>query len=93
VIALVLSVMGDLRCHGVFGGAVDPRDRGWADDRNRRGGRLTRFIASWLYGVRPADPVTFAGSVAILAAVALAASLIPARSASRVDPVVALSQE
>jgi len=49
-----------------------------------------RWIASLLYATRPTDPVTFAGIAALLAAVALAAGYIPARRASRIDPMTAL---
>jgi predicted permease len=51
---------------------------------------LTRFLSSIVYGVSPRDPVTLAGVCALLIAVALAASLAPARRATRVDPLVAL---
>jgi ABC-type antimicrobial peptide transport system permease subunit len=54
---------------------------------------LTRFMASQLYGVSPADPVTFLGTALILCAVALAAIYIPARRAMSVDPMVALHYE
>ena len=49
-----------------------------------------RWIASLLFGTRPADPATFAGIVLLLCAVALAAGYIPARRASRIDPAAAL---
>jgi putative ABC transport system permease protein len=54
---------------------------------------ITQSISSLLYGVKPLDPIAFAAAPAILAVVALAASVIPAIRAARVDPVVALRQE
>ena len=51
---------------------------------------LTGLMTKLLFDVKPADPVTFAAVAALLALVALAASLGPARRATRVDPVLAL---
>jgi putative ABC transport system permease protein len=52
-----------------------------------------RFIQSILYGVRPTDMLTFFIVSVVLAAVALVASYLPARRASRVDPMIALRHE
>jgi putative ABC transport system permease protein len=54
---------------------------------------LSRFLESLLFGVHAADPVTLVAVTLILAAVAFAACYIPARRATRVDPIVALRYE
>jgi ABC-type antimicrobial peptide transport system permease subunit len=51
---------------------------------------VSRVLSSLLFGVGARDPVTFALVTLLLVVVALLATLIPARSASRVDPIVAL---
>ena len=54
---------------------------------------LTRLLSSFLFGVTPADPVTFGGIATLMFFVGLLASYIPARRALRVDPMVALRYE
>jgi ABC-type antimicrobial peptide transport system permease subunit len=51
---------------------------------------LTRLISSLLYGVRPADPATLIVSPLLLTGAAFLAAYIPARRATRVDPIAAL---
>ena len=53
----------------------------------------TRAIRSMLFGVTQLDAVSFAAAPALLAAVALLACYVPARRATRVDPLVALREE
>jgi ABC-type antimicrobial peptide transport system permease subunit len=54
---------------------------------------LAQSIATFLFGVTPLDPLTFAGVVVVLGITAAVASLIPAYRAARVDPVVAFRSE
>jgi putative ABC transport system permease protein len=53
----------------------------------------SRLLASFLFEVRPSDPVTFAAVAVILTGIALLASTMPALRATRVDPMVALRNE
>jgi ABC-type antimicrobial peptide transport system permease subunit len=50
----------------------------------------TRMVASLLFGTDPTDPVAYVGMVALLTVVALVAGYLPARRASRIDPMIAL---
>ena len=54
---------------------------------------LSRLLAQFLYGLSPADPLTFGGVALMLALVALAANYGPARRAIRVDPMTSLRYE
>lgn len=54
---------------------------------------MTRWLGSLLFGVQPVDPATFAMAAALLSGVAAVAVWIPARRATRVDPMTALRQE
>ena len=54
---------------------------------------LTRFLETLLYDLSPTDPATFAAVAVILGGVAVLATYLPGRRASRVDPAVALREE
>jgi predicted permease len=51
---------------------------------------LTPVLRSWLYEIEPSDPLTFVGVAGLLVAIALIATAIPARRATKVDPVMAM---
>jgi predicted permease len=80
VFAFVVRQGASLAAFGVVIGLVGS----WA---------LTPVLRSWLYEIEPGDPFTFAGVAVLLAAVALIATAIPARRATKVDPVLAMRSE
>jgi len=54
---------------------------------------LGRYVSSVLYGVKPSDPWMATSTIVLLTVVSAAAGLIPARRASRIDPILALRYE
>jgi len=53
----------------------------------------SKFVESFLFGLKPNDPVTIGAAVSVLVAAAVTAGYAPARRASRIDPMVALRHE
>jgi ABC-type antimicrobial peptide transport system permease subunit len=51
---------------------------------------LARLISSLLYGITPSDPPTFAGMIFVLITIAVVAGYLPARRASRIQPMTVL---
>src|SRR6185312_15166459 len=98
LLALMLAVVG---LYGVIAAAVAQRTREYGI-RLALGGIaigvvlaavLTQFMSALLYGMSPADPVSYLAAAAILAVVACLASYLPARRAAHVDPLRALRWE
>jgi ABC-type antimicrobial peptide transport system permease subunit len=53
---------------------------------------VSRFVAALIFGVEPRDPSTFIGAAVVLAAVGALAAWLPARRASRIDPIEVLRE-
>lgn len=53
----------------------------------------SKLVASFLFGIKPNDPLALAAAVAILIGAAMLAGYAPARRASRIDPMIALRHE
>jgi ABC-type antimicrobial peptide transport system permease subunit len=77
IIGLVLGQAGRLAAIGILLGTVGAF-------------LLSRYVRALLFGIEPTDPVTGAVAIGAIAAISLAACLIPARRAVRVDPMMAL---
>jgi DNA-binding MarR family transcriptional regulator len=72
----------------VFGGALAGTAAGFVGALP-----LSKLMARMLYAVRPTDPVTFGSVAVVLGVAALLASCVPARKATRIEPMVALRSE
>lgn len=77
---------------GVGAGSADPALLGSGIGRPADG-PLRRGLRAVLYGISPDDPLTLGSVALVIAAVALAACLFPARRALRMDPSAVLRQE
>jgi putative ABC transport system permease protein len=80
LVGLVLRHGGIMAAAGIAGGVLGAL-------------LLGRFAGSLLYGVQPNDPVTYASVAAVLSIVAVGATIIPARRATKVDPALALRSD
>jgi ABC-type lipoprotein release transport system permease subunit len=54
---------------------------------------VTRLLSGFLFGIKPTDPMTFLAVPLLLASIALLASYVPARRATKIDPMAALRCE
>jgi putative ABC transport system permease protein len=80
VLRMILRESLELVCLGTVAGIVTA-------------GAASRLVSAMLFGLSGTDPLTYAAAAALLAAVAVLASLLPALRASRVDPMVAFRAE
>ncbi|HEY3886698.1 MAG TPA: FtsX-like permease family protein, partial [Vicinamibacterales bacterium] len=80
--AILRMILGQGLAVGMSGAAIGAALSFW----------LTRLLRGLLFEVKPADPLTFAASIGLVIGVTLLACYVPARRASRLDPIVALRQ-
>ena len=74
-------------------GSLASTERVRRTESSRGAVAATRLMAALLFGVTPTDPATFASIAGLLIATALAGSYVPARRATRVDPMATLRSE